>query len=52
MTERRLEEMPPDHAFQTANGEELCHATGYAVMLDGEWWNEYVDQDGELHYGR
>lgn len=44
----RLETMPFDARF---NGE-LCHATGDEVFRNGEWWNEYMDRDGELHYGR
>lgn len=54
--ERRyeLEEMPYDMAFNTENGEELCHATGYEVVFEGEntYWNEFIDSNGELHYGR
>ena len=51
--ERILEEMPFDKAFITDNGnEELCHATGKEVLIDGQWWNEYRDNDGNLHYGR
>ncbi len=45
---RKLAEMPFDHEFNN----ELCHATGYEVLLDGEWWNEYEDSEGKLHYGR
>jgi hypothetical protein len=48
MIRERLDVMPFDHEF---NGE-LCHATGYEVFLHGEWWNEYEDSEGELHYGR
>lgn len=22
------------------------------VIWDGEWWNEYVDSNGNFHYGR
>ena len=47
-----LGEMPYDHTFVTERGEELCHSTGYLVMMDNEWWNEYVDSEGDLHYGR
>ena len=50
---RSLESMPFDKAFVTDNGtEELCHATGYEVFIDGEWWNEYLDGYGNYHYGR
>lgn len=51
---RRLENMPFDHVFITRNGEELCHATGYEVLLNTDpntWWNEYVDSEGMIHYG-
>lgn len=41
----QLEEMPFDR-----NG---MHATGYEVQFeDGSWWVEYIDEDGECHYGR
>lgn len=49
---RMLDEMPSDKMFFTDNGQELCHATGYEALIGGEWWNEYEDTDGELHYGR
>jgi len=50
---RELVEMPFDMDF----GGELCHATGDEVCLGdpsnpADWWNEYIDQDGNLHYGR
>ena len=50
---RQLEEMPIDHEFEGV----LCHATGYEVCdgdpdNPGDWWNEYADRDGGLHYGR
>lgn len=48
---RFCEEMPYDKAFDTENGTELCHATGFEMLIDGVWWNEYVDSTGELHYG-
>lgn len=45
------EKMASDKRF---NGE-LCHHTG-RVMVDGitaaDVWNEYKDNEGELHYGR
>lgn len=52
-----LDEMPFDKVFHTENGRELCHATGYEVTIeyDGgtiDWWYEYEDSNGELHYGR
>lgn len=43
----KLEVIPFDHVFDTENGEELCHATGY----EGDGMNEYVDSNGNLHYG-
>lgn len=45
---RKLDAMPLDKRF----GNELCHATGYEVLINGEWWNEYEDSDGNPHYGR
>lgn len=52
--ERRYElaEMPYDKVFETENGREVCCATGYEVLIDGQYWNEYIDSEGELHYGR
>ena len=48
----RLAEMPFDKSFSTDNGEELCHATGYAYFDGNDWWYEYVDSTGYFHYGR
>ena len=54
--ERRisLDTIPHDHSFSVDGREELCHATGDAVRFEpnGPWWNEYVDRNGDLHYGR
>lgn len=54
-----LEEMPYDKTFEVEGEDgiirmESCHATGYEVILenDNTWWNEYVDSNGEIHYGR
>lgn len=53
MEREELEVMPFDKAFEIEEGvEELCHATGYEVFINGEWWNEYIDRDGYYHYGR
>ena len=54
---RELEEMPFDKVFETENGNEFCHATGYEVLIqcgtcEPDWWNEYEDSEGNLHYGR
>ena len=49
---RQLPMMPPDKAFEVDGNEELCHATGYEILDNGEWWNEYEDSNGEYHYGR
>ena len=54
---RELEEMPFDKAFETEKGSELCFATGYEVCFGNpnepsNWWNEYEDSQGDLHYGR
>lgn len=51
-TRKALYDMPFDKAFNTSRGRELCHATGYEVLFNGEWWNEYEDRDGETHLGR
>ena len=45
---RELDSMPYDKEY---NGR-LIHATGDEVMLDGEWWDEYQDEQGNLFYGR
>lgn len=49
---RKLKEMPFDKRFETDNGSELCHCTGYEALIEGEWYNEYEDSNGNLHYGR
>lgn len=49
---RKLEKMPFDKVFEVDGNEELCRSTGYEVFLHGEWWNEYEDSEGDLHYGR
>lgn len=48
---RELKTMPFDHIFIVDGNEELCHATGYEMLEDGIWWNEYIDHNGEFHYG-
>lgn len=53
MEERKeLDVIPFDKMFYVNGNQQLCHSTGYEVMIDGEWWNEYEDMDGEMHYGR
>ncbi|MGI6117853.1 MAG: hypothetical protein ACOYBC_05630 [Bilifractor sp.] len=57
---RRLENMPFDKMFVLDSGnEELCHSTGFEVCfsdhnpdLPENWWNEYIDRNGDYHYGR
>ena len=57
---RELDYMPFNKRFETCDGNsELCHATVYEVCLEGDdpndssnWWNEFVDSNGDLHYGR
>jgi hypothetical protein len=50
---KELDSMPYDHRFWVSDDvEESCHATGYKVAIDGEWWNEYIDSEGNFHYGR
>ena len=50
----KLAEMPFDKRIETPRGSQLCHATGIDVKFEGDyrWWHEYVDQDGNLYYGR
>lgn len=56
--ERRLDYMPFDKMFWvTENRQELCHATGVEVCFGdpenpADWWNEYIDSDGDYWYGR
>ena len=49
---RWLPMTPYDKAFEVDGNEQLCHAAGYEVMIDGELWNEYKDANGDFHYGR
>ena len=49
--ERELLDIPYDKVFVVDSNEELCHATGSEVLIDGTWWNEFVDRNGDLHYG-
>ena len=49
---RELESMPFDKVFDVNGNQENCHGTGYEVNIDNEWWDEYVDSEGEYHYGR
>lgn len=49
---RELENMPYDRHFSTEIGTMSVHATGYEVLIDGEWWDEYLDPFGEYHYAR
>ena len=54
--ERELETIPMDHVFDVDGNEQLCHATGIEVLFGEDkpenWWNEYEDDNGGLHYGR
>ena len=52
MMRQELENMPFDKRFDVDGSEELCHATGYEVFHLGEWWNEYIDSNGDFHLGR
>jgi hypothetical protein len=55
-----LDYMPFDKRFWLEGGNsELCHATGREVCFDdadpedpSNWWVEYEDDYGDLHYGR
>lgn len=48
---RETATMPFDHTFEVNGREELCHATSMEMFLNGVWWNEYIDSEGNLHYG-
>lgn len=64
MKKRMLDHMPFAMMFEIdrEGRRELCNSTGYEVYLgngdpnnpkeSGNWWNEYVDSNGEFHYGR
>lgn len=57
MFRRELETMPFDKAFTVNGNEELCNATGYEVCEGNpddpsDWWNEYIDSNGDIHLGR
>lgn len=49
---RRLEKMPFDKRFDVNDNSELCHATGYEVFDSEDWWDEFVDSNGDFQYGR
>ena len=55
---RELNEMPFDKTFINSEGNQvLCHATGYEVAIGdpsvmSNWWNEYVDNEDNIYYGR
>lgn len=51
--------MQPDKVFITSmyGNEELCHHTGLEVLdgskdIPSNWWNVYLDMDGNCHLGR
>jgi hypothetical protein len=53
MLRRELDTIPYDKEFNN----EFCTATGYEVCFGNpenpaDWWNEYEDAEGDLHYGR
>jgi hypothetical protein len=59
MKKQLLDAMPFDKVFYVDGNEEFCHATGYEVYFgeDGtndpaDWWNEYIDSNGDYQYGR
>lgn len=49
---RHLEEMPFDKRFDVDGNSELCHETGYEVFDGEDWWDEFVDSNGDFQYGR
>ena len=53
MEYRELDYMPFDKVFYNEQGQPVdCHATGYEALINGEWWNEYIDSNDNLYYGR
>ena len=55
---RHLNKIPYDMTFYIDDiNKATCHATGRQIndvhpKSWGDWWNEYVDSNGKLHYGR
>lgn len=49
---RCLEKMPFDKRFDVDGNSELCHATGYEVFDGEDWWDEFVDSNGDFQYER
>ena len=51
---RKLESMPFDKVFMIDGLDQSCHPTGDEVLFDWDdtWWDEYMDSEGEYHYGR
>lgn len=56
---RKLNKMPFDRKFGGYMGADgtWYHATGYEVCFDnpnepGNWWNEYINDNGDIEYGR
>ena len=49
---RRLEKMPFDKCFDVDGNSDLCHATGYEGFDGEDWWDEFVDSNGDFQYGR
>ena len=49
---RCLEKMPFDKRFDVDGNSELCHATGYEVFDGEDWWDEFMDSNGNFQYGR
>lgn len=52
VTYRISDEVVFDKVFPVNGNEELCHHTGFEKLMFGQWWYEYEDSEGELHYGR
>ena len=49
---RCLEKMPFDKRFDVDGNSKLCHATGYEVFDGEDWWDEFMDSNGNFQYGR
>ena len=52
MLNNTFEEMPFDKRFDVDGKSELCHATGYEVFDGEDWWDEFIDSNGDFQYGR
>ena len=47
-----LAAMPMDKMFIINGNAEMCHSTGYEIVIENDTWNEYIDSIGDIHYAR